>query len=216
MKKNRAGFSLVELLVALVIMIIVVLGMLAMFDQSARVTKTENSVTDAQQSLRYGSYQLVREVRMTGAGGVPASTNVGAVHQLGVSLNLGSTFWGASTTFASNNVNATSDTVYIGGTHHVRKGTDILHIRGVITNAVYDLGSSSWVPPSGGGTTGTLTIQPCTKFADPTAKVTDACYPNGTNDMSLFTASSSYPIGKLFVMSDVLGNVGVCLVTDVP
>jgi type II secretory pathway pseudopilin PulG len=207
------GFSLVELLVVLAIMIVVILGMLAMFDQSVKVTKTENSVTDTQQSLRYGSYQLVREVRMAGAGGVPASTSVGGVHQLGVSLNLGSTFWGAATGFASNNVNASSDTVFIAGTHHVRKGTDILHIRGIITNAVYDLGSSSWVPPTGGGTTGTLTIQPCTKFSNPTEPVSSSCYPNGSNDMSLFPVGGPFPTSRLFVMSDVLGNVGVGLIT---
>lgn len=211
---ETTGFSLVEVLVSLAIMIIVVIGMAAVFDRSAQMAKTENSVTDAQQSARYGSYQVVREARMAGAGAVPASiTLVGTTHQVGVSLNLGSTFWGTTNEFASNNFNSGATQVMIGGTHHVRKGTDILHIRGVISNAVYDLGSSSWSPPGAGSTIGTLIVNPCSKYADPTALTTDACYPNANNDMSLFASNSSYPIDRLFVMSDALGNLGIGVIT---
>jgi hypothetical protein len=207
-------------MVSLVIMIVVVLGMLEMFDRSVSLNKVQNNVSDVQQSLRYGSYQVVREARMAGAGVVPASTSVGSVRQLGVSIGLGSSKWGAASKFLSNAMNVAGDLVCIGGScgtsgaHHIRVGTDILHIRGVISNGVYDLGTASWTPPSS-GTTGTLIVQPCTKYQSLTAAVTDPCYPNGTNDMSLFTSSSTYPKNKLFVMSDVLGNVGVGLITNV-
>lgn len=210
--RGEGGFSLIEVLVAIVIMVVAVLGMLALFDRSNRMSKVENNVTDEQQSARYASYQVVRELRMTGAGAVPASIAVGGISQLGLSLTLGSTTYNDGK--LSNNV---GNDVFIGpasSIYHVRQGTDFLHVRGVITNALYDLGSSSWIPPSG-GTPGTLVIQPCTKFTDPTATAGTPCYPNGRNDMSVFASSTSYPVNRLFVMSDQLGNVGVGLITNV-
>ncbi|HET9794408.1 MAG TPA: prepilin-type N-terminal cleavage/methylation domain-containing protein [Thermoanaerobaculia bacterium] len=220
------GFSLVELIVSLAIVVIVILAMSTLFDKSNRMAKAENSVTDAQQSARYGSYQLVREARMAGAGGIAASVaDGGNFRQLAVSLNLGSSHWGTSADFDSNNVNSVNDTVCIGGTcgtagaHHVRAGTDLLHVRGVLLNSVYDLGSGSWAGPGGSGSTGTLVIQPCTKYQDAAADPSSLCYPYGTNDMSLFpigVPSASQPTnGRLFVMTDLLGNSGVGKITDV-
>jgi type IV pilus assembly protein PilW len=71
------GFSLVELLVAMAVTMVVIGGVLTLFDKSNRMTKTETGVSDAQQSARYGSYLLVRDVRMAGAGGVSSSTALG-------------------------------------------------------------------------------------------------------------------------------------------
>lgn len=206
-RRGGAGFSLVETLVSLVIMIVVVVAALAMFDRSNRMTKVETSVSDAQQNARYASYQLVREARMAGAGGVPAS--MGNV-QIGVTLSIGSSSYHSATAAKHlvNNVNSSTDTVFLGGTHHVRKGTDVLHIRGIISAPVYDLGTSSFNIG-----TGTLVIHSCTKFPDPTAAVTDPCYPNGQNDVSSFNSfSTDQP--RLFVMADGLGNVGIALMTD--
>jgi len=206
------GFSLVELLVSLVIIVVISVAALAMFDRSNRMAKVENSVADAQQNARYASYQTVREARMAGAGGVPAST--GSVQQ-GVTLSLGTSTYHSATNgrHLLNNINVATDVICIGGAcgtsgaHHIRKGTDALHIRGVISNAIYDLGTSSFDT-----STGTLVIHACTKFTDPTAAVTAPCYPNGQNDVSFFNSwSDSQP--RMFVMSDALGNVGVSLIT---
>jgi hypothetical protein len=216
-RSNRhRGFSLVELLITLLITLAIMIAMLTLFERGSRLSKVEGTVTDSQQNVRYASYQMVREARMTGAGVYPASIAVaGTARQLAVSLSVGSTAWGTGTQYDTSN-DIASD-IFIGGTHHVRRGTDVLHIRGVITNAVYDLGTASWVPPTGGTTTGTLTIEPCTKYPDPTSVSGDPCFPNGANDMSIFAASGSpQPAeNRLFVMSDVLGSVGVGLVTHV-
>jgi prepilin-type N-terminal cleavage/methylation domain-containing protein len=229
LNRNDSGFSIIELVVTLAIVVIVIVAMSTLFDRSARISKVETSVTETQQSARYGSYQIVREARMAGAGGYPASiADGGNFRQLAVSLNLGSSHWGTSTNFDSNNINGTSDVVCIGaacanpGAHHIRAGTDILHIRGVLLNSVYDLGSGGWTPPAGGGaTTGTLVIQPCTKYTDPAAPATPSstfpCAPNGANDMSLFPTAAGSPkpsVGRLFVITDLLGNVGVGKITD--
>ena len=206
---HRAGFSLVELLVALAIMSALVVGVLTLFDRSQAMAKTETSVTDAQQSARYASYQLVRDVRMAGAGGVPASRTLSALtRQVGISLGLGSSAW--ATALGSNNVNAAGDTVFVDG-HHVRAGTDILHIRGVISHPLYDLSNGGWTRPAIGGSTGTLVLQPCTKFPDVLS--TGPCAPYGTNDLSAFPVGGPFPIGSLFFMTDAIGDVGVGRIT---
>ena len=45
-------------------------GLLAVFDASARINKNETDVADAQGSVRYGIYQMTRAIRMAGAGGL--------------------------------------------------------------------------------------------------------------------------------------------------
>ena len=213
-RRREGGFSLVETLVSFVILIVISVAALEMFDRSTRMTKVETSVSDAQQNGRYASYQLIREARMAGAGGVPAS--IGNI-QLGVTLSIGSSSYHSATATKHlvNNVNSSSDTVCIGGAcgssgaHHVRKGTDVLHVRGIINTTIFDLGTSSFDT-----STGILVIHACTKFTDPTATNDSAhpCYPNGQNDVSEFTGwSDSNP--KVWVMYDGLGNVGVAELT---
>ena len=205
---RSAGFSLVELLISLGITVVIVIGIASMFDRSNRLAKVETSVTDAQQNARYASYQIVREGRMAGAGGVPAS--VGSV-QLGVTLSIGTSTYHTASSGAqlTNNVNSTTDTVFIGGTHHVKKGTDVFHIRGIITGAVEDLGTSAFDP-----STGILVIHSCTKFKDTSTPSSSPCYPNGINDVSSYaTFSASTP--RLFEVSDDKGNVGIALLTAV-
>ena len=47
---------------------IAMLGLLAVFDASARINKNETDVADAQGAVRYGIYQMTRVIRMAGAG----------------------------------------------------------------------------------------------------------------------------------------------------
>ncbi len=49
---------------------IAMLGLLAVFDASARINKNETDVADAQGAVRYGIYQMTRVIRMAGAGGL--------------------------------------------------------------------------------------------------------------------------------------------------
>jgi len=198
----QGGFSLVELLISLGITIVIVVAAAGMFDRSNRMAKVETSVTDAQQNARYASYQVVREARMAGAGGVTAS--IGSV-QLGVTLSIGTSSYHSNTAgvHLTNNVNTVSDSVFISGSHHIKKGTDVLHVRGIISGTIEDLGTSSFDTA-----TGILVIHPCTKFPDSTN--TNACSPNGYNDVSSYSSVADNT--KLFVMTDALGNVGVALI----
>ena len=219
---RSAGFTLIEVLISLAVTIVIVIAMATLFDRSTRMTKVENSVTDAQQNVRYGMYQLVREVRMAGAGGLPANPDSTAAltssRQFPVSLDLGSTSYGGGTTFFVNNVGAGGTDVVIGGTHYVRRGTDMIHVRGILDNPIYDLGGGNWAPAGGGTVTGgTLTIVNCSKYLDPLSPpALAACGGYAANDMSFFLNLPATWIDKIFVMKDSSGLVGAGLVTAAP
>jgi hypothetical protein len=104
--------------------------------------------------------------------------------------------------------------VAIGGTHYVRRGTDMIHIRGILDLPIYDLGGGNWTPAVGGGT---LTIVNCSKYLDPlTPPAVAACDGYAANDMSFFTDLPSSWTDRIFVMKDSSGLVGAGLVTSAP
>ena len=58
------------MIVVVFLLAIAMLGILAVFDASARINKSEQDVADAQGAVRYGIYQMTRAIRMAGAGGL--------------------------------------------------------------------------------------------------------------------------------------------------
>ncbi len=219
------GFSLVELLVSLFVMVIIVIGMAAVFDKSNQMTKAENAVSDAQESARSAAYQIVREIRMAAAGGLPANPdtalNLATSRQLPVALSLETTT--IPTALASstsvNNVNigtVTTNAIGSAGTtpHHIRAGTDVIHIRGVITTPLYDLSGAPWT-----SSTGTLQIPQCSTNSDLAAASGSPCTPYVTNDLSLFSASNlastQASLPRMFYMTNVQGVVAVGVVTAI-
>lgn len=75
--RRDAGFTLVELLVALLVASLFMIGMLQILDTSTRLSKTESAVSDVQENVRYGAYAVLRAARMTGGSGLPYSTDTG-------------------------------------------------------------------------------------------------------------------------------------------
>src|SRR5215471_3801317 len=69
-RHSMSGFTLIEMIVVTLLLSIAMLGLLAVFDASARINKNETDVADAQGSVRYGIYQMTRSIRMAGAGGL--------------------------------------------------------------------------------------------------------------------------------------------------
>jgi type II secretory pathway pseudopilin PulG len=74
--RSCAGFTLVEMIVVTLLLLISMVGLLAVFDASARINKNETDVADAQGNVRYGIYQMTRAIRMAGAGGLYATQAV--------------------------------------------------------------------------------------------------------------------------------------------
>src|SRR5215472_7806617 len=69
-RSATSGFTLIEMIVVTLLLSIAMLGLLAVFDASARINKNEQQVADAQGAVRYGIYQMTRAIRMAGAGGL--------------------------------------------------------------------------------------------------------------------------------------------------
>jgi len=64
------GFSLVEMIVVVFLLALAMIGLLSVFDASARINKSEQDVADAQGAVRYGIHTMTRAIRMAGSGGL--------------------------------------------------------------------------------------------------------------------------------------------------
>ncbi|HSD72388.1 MAG TPA: prepilin-type N-terminal cleavage/methylation domain-containing protein [Thermoanaerobaculia bacterium] len=118
---RASGFSLVEMLVVVAILAGIVVGIYGLLDSSSRIAKQETLVADAQQSVRAGIQELVRIVRQARAG------------QL---------YYGSAILPVANNVAGGQSVRDISDTDHfIRRGTDVLRVRGVLFGDEYALTS---------------------------------------------------------------------------
>lgn len=128
--KRQRGFSLVELLVALTILVLILVGVLELFDLHSRVARVQTNVADMQQSLRVGQNEMVKLIRMAGRGMLPAAHTTQtqpvtvADRKLlpnGISVEV---------------LNDAAVDATVGG-NDVVEGTDVLIIRGAISSPIY-------------------------------------------------------------------------------
>ena len=126
--KNERGFTLVEMIVVVFLLAIAMLGLLAVFDASARINKSEQDVADAQGAVRYGIYQMTRAIRMAGAGPLYVTQAVLNTPDPG----LGGITVGSATGY--DNVTSATVTDLSGTAVPVRDGTDMIEVRGVINS----------------------------------------------------------------------------------
>jgi len=125
-RSSSSGFTLVEMIVVTLLLLIAMVGLLAVFDASARINKNETDVADAQGNVRYGIYQMTRAIRMAGAGGLyvtQAVLNHNDAELPGIAPS------GVSYDNVGNNVTVTDTT---GRSWPVRPGTDMIEVRGVL------------------------------------------------------------------------------------
>jgi prepilin-type N-terminal cleavage/methylation domain-containing protein len=122
---RQRGFTLIEVLVSLIVTVIVLLGVLALFDFSNKLTRVQTNISDMQQSLRVAQNDAVRLIRMAGRGGLP----------------LGSLPTGAAVAVANN----VADNTLIGGagTAKVVPGSDVLTVRGVFSAPSYQVSTTN-------------------------------------------------------------------------
>jgi len=117
---SHAGFSLVEMIVTTLIMVLVVLGLLAIFDFSNKVARSQTQIAGMQQVQRVAQDEMVRLVRMAGRGGVV----------LGSALTV------------RNDVPA-DEPILVGSsdssTPMVVEASDVVGVRGVFNSQIYQL-----------------------------------------------------------------------------
>lgn len=138
---SRAGFTLVEMIVVVFLLAIAMLGILAVFDASARLNKSEQEVADAQGAVRYGIYQMTRTIRMAGAGGLfvtQAVLNRPDPALPGITVAAGGGY---------DNVTGATVTNLSGQVLTVRPGTDMIEVRGVIFSPLLGFDLSSGCAP---------------------------------------------------------------------
>ena len=127
--RGSAGFTLIEMMLAMTVTVMVMTGVLTLFQLSGRLARNQNQLSDLQQNLRVALYDTQRYARMAGRGGLPASlppvgAYLGQMLPNGVAVTVG------------NNV---GDGTRIGAADSppVLANTDTLTIRGVLFGSVY-------------------------------------------------------------------------------
>ncbi len=131
-RSRQLGFTVAELLVALLILILVLVGVLALFDLNSRLARAQTQVADMQQSLRIAQYEMVRASRMAGRGGMPRGTLPVVLppdrNQTGLAV-------------AVRNDVPEDGTIAEGDatSPKVVPGTDVLIIRGVFATPIYQI-----------------------------------------------------------------------------
>lgn len=122
--RSSRGFTVVELSVSLLVLVVVLLGMLSLFDFSNRLSHVQTNVADMQQALRIAQQDAVRTIRMAGRGPLPLG-----LPPTGLAVSV------------RNNVAPGS---LIGGpdTPEVLPGSDVLTVRGVFSTPIYQVNSS--------------------------------------------------------------------------
>ncbi len=131
--RGASGFTLIEMIVVTLLLAIAMLGVLAVFDASARINKSESEVADAQGAVRYGVYQMTRVIRMAGSGGLHVRQAVltqAAAGLLGITP-AGALFDDVASGVTVKGIDALD--------HPVREGTDMIEVRGVILSPLYGL-----------------------------------------------------------------------------
>ena len=64
--RRQRGFSLAEIMVATAIMVIVIVGILMLYDRANKVFKTGNEAAELQQNVRVAYDRMVADIRMAG------------------------------------------------------------------------------------------------------------------------------------------------------
>src|SRR5262249_47173261 len=127
------GYTLIEAIVVAFLLALAMLGILAVFDASARINKSETDVADAQGAVRLGAYQIRSTIPMAGAGGLYVTQAVlnHADPDLAVS---GITVVNGADPNSYDNVEKGTIVTGLDGQHPVRPGTDMIEVRGVFNS----------------------------------------------------------------------------------
>ena len=123
-----AGFTLIELIVVTAMMGVFAVVFFGVFTFNVEASRVQSQISDMQQNLRVAQHDVKRFARMAGRGGLPAMLPGSSLPD-GVAISV------------QNNVPA-GTRIGGAGSPEVLEGTDILTIRGVFTNPVYQLTAS--------------------------------------------------------------------------
>lgn len=134
-----AGFTLLEVLVSLGIMVVVLIGLLALLEFNSRVAKAQVNVAGMQQALRVAQADMVRDLRMAGRGGLPSFRPADPDDPAGYPGML----LPDGAALAVDDDVAAGTTLGGSGEAAIVPGTDVLTVRGVISTTFYQVNPTS-------------------------------------------------------------------------
>ncbi len=118
--RAERGFTVIEAVVTLAVMVPVTLGLYSLLDSSNRISKRESNISQAQQASRGGIYEVARVIRQA---------------------RVGQLFYGNSVLPIYDNAPAGKTIKDISGqAHAVRPGTDVVEVRGIILGDKFAIG----------------------------------------------------------------------------
>ncbi len=197
-RQRQAGFSLVELVIAMLIAIEILIGAAIAFDVHNRIARVQLQVTDMQQSLRVAQYDIARMLREAGRGGLPPDLAPAAVFDPSPPANETVQLQGIGIEVRDN---VTGNDRYIARGDNTSPlaldDTDILTVRGCFSSSMYVTNVDSFTIDPSNSNQATLLIS---ARDDPSA--TQIHQPLG----SLMDAINAYPAdaavkGKLVMVS---------------
>ena len=145
MRRNRGlererGYTLVEAIIVAFLLALAMLGILAVFDASARINKSETQVADAQGGVRQGLYEMTRAIRLAGAGGLYITQAILNAPDPGLP---GLTVPGGT----YDNVAGGTKVTNLQGTQvPVRPNTDMIEVRGVLFSPLIGFSNATACP----------------------------------------------------------------------
>jgi len=154
---SSAGFSLIELIVALLIAVEILIAAGVAFDVHNRVANVQLQVADLQQSLRVAQYDIARTLRAAGRGGLPVEQAPAAIYNVadpipalqGLSIEVRNNVAGANRQISRT----------IAGQNAVA-GTDILTLRGCLSTPLFQVQPADFdQDPDGDGILNTATLK---------------------------------------------------------
>ncbi len=150
-RRAQRGFTLIEALITTLVVVIALVALYELVDTSNKLTKQQTEVADVQQSGRIGIYQLSRIIRQASIGGLY--------------------FANAVLPIENNSPGGNSLVDISGASHFIRKGTDVIAVRGVLFGERYALGPGDVVCAGSCATTTTMTITIRSDTKDPAGPV---------------------------------------------
>ncbi len=138
--RAASGLSLIETLITLAVLTVVMLGLYGILDSSNKLAKQETNVAEAQQSVRIGIAELTRVIRQGRVGGLFVANAILPIEN--------NSPGGAGSKL----------TDVAGVDHYVRKGTDVIGVRGIISGDKYGLSTGDITCGGSCATTNAMTV----------------------------------------------------------
>ncbi len=135
----QSGFTLFEVLIALAMTVLLMVGALGLFDAMNKLTRVQTNVSNVQQTLRVTQTDLVHHLRMAGRGGLAARLNSAlpvATSYRGVNLDALELRTNLGDNGSPRLISSTA------GAPSALQGSDMLIVRGVFDTPLYQIRQS--------------------------------------------------------------------------